>query len=278
MAENIMFNSAYEPSVEIEFAQGLWEKKSEAEKAWQAIGTYNRFAMQNEEYFVGARTLSSLAIVLDNRTDGIELLNGLAGRNLQYDIIYEHQLTAEILKPYKVVAALTAKMVRNSAVAALQKFVAAGGKLIVGGESLTCNETGAQTPLPSWIGTKMAKGESTHWGTLPDVDQIASQLHAADTSPFVQVVAPPQVLYSVTQQPAKGRILIHLANYIPRSASKCTIQIDARPHTCRLLSPDKPAIAVHAVPKGEKRVQIEIDGIDIYSVLIMETNGNRPSA
>ena len=45
---------------------------------WDAIGQYNRFFADHSEYYVGAKSLASLAIVLDNRSEGEAILNGLA--------------------------------------------------------------------------------------------------------------------------------------------------------------------------------------------------------
>lgn len=266
MAENIMFNSAYEPSVEIEFAQGLWNNTPEAQSAWAAIGEYNRFAMENEEYFVGAQPLSSIAIVLDNHTDGMELLNGLSGRNLQYDILYEDQLSAERLKPYSAVAVLTAKRLRAKAVDVLQGFVAGGGAFFLGVDSMTSDLSGASVPLPPWTTRKNV----TRLPQLSDVDAIASQLRSAVVSPSVVVTTPPHVLYSVAQQPEKARILIHFVNYIPRSEARCRIRTNELPHSCKLISPDRPSLAKPTMQEENGHGTLNIDGIEIYSVLVLE--------
>ena len=70
MAENMMFNMATELFVEGRFAYGLWYAEPEILRVWNAIGQYNRFFADNKEYYRGARSLATLAIVLDNRSEG----------------------------------------------------------------------------------------------------------------------------------------------------------------------------------------------------------------
>jgi hypothetical protein len=74
LAENMMFNMATELFVEGRFAYGLWYGEPEIMQIWDAIGQYNRFFADNNEYYVGAQSLASLAIVLDNRSEGVPIL------------------------------------------------------------------------------------------------------------------------------------------------------------------------------------------------------------
>ena len=272
IAENLMFNSAYEPSVEIRFAEGLWNNKPEAEEAWQAIAQYNEFAKENEEYFIGAQTKAIIAIVLDDLTDGVEILNGLAGRNLQYVILYEHQVDCAILTSYKVVALLTAKRVRDSALAALRMFVERGGKLFIAGESASLDEKGRPRVRPSWMGTNFGMGESTIWDVVPDVDVLAHYLSAADTNPAFQISTPSQVLYSIAEQREKGRTLIHFVNYSPISAGRCTVITDAQPRSIRVISPDGAAGEKSITLDKSGRMKVAIQSIVIYSILVLENS------
>jgi len=280
MAENMAFNSVYEPSVEIEFAQGLWSSRPEAEAAWKAIGAYNAFGMKNEPYYLGAQPHAGIAIVLDNRTTKMEILNGLAAKNLQYKILYEDQLTPERLKRYRVVAAIDAIMVRSSALSALQEFVQSGERLFLAGAFATQDETGALTTPPAWIDSETKTGRVVRWKPLPSVAEIAAQLAAAEPAPLVQVTAPPQILYSMTEQTAENRLLIHLMNYKPHSPGKCTIEIHVPDAHCTVISPDPklPKLStMRTLEKDERHTRLELDAIDIYSVVIVDTHVARPA-
>ena len=130
MAENMMFNVANELFVEGRFAYGLWFAEPEILRVWNAIGQYNRFFADNEQYYRGARSLATLAIVLDNRSEGEAILNGLAGRNVLYHVLYEHELSAGKLRPYAAVALLTAGMVRDRALVGLGTVCQRGRKAV----------------------------------------------------------------------------------------------------------------------------------------------------
>ena len=173
-------------------------------RAWKAIGQYNRFFADNAEYYRGAQSLASLAVVLDNRSEGEAILNGLAGRNVLYHVLYEHELTPDELKPYAAVALLTADMVRDRALAALEQYVAAGGKLFAAAQAATQGrerQAAASARRGSGRSTARAKRctgsrsrRSTSWPVAPRGRPAAAGAGRA----------PAGVLYNVTQQPETG--------------------------------------------------------------------------
>jgi hypothetical protein len=139
------------------FGHDLFRGDPGAMSVWQAIGRYNRFFADNEEYYVGAASVASLAIILDDRGDGVELLNGLSSRNVLYDVLYERDVTPKELKPYAAVALLTAKMVRDRAVKTLEEYLAGGGKVVAAGAVATQDETGSPRSQPSFLHTNVGK-------------------------------------------------------------------------------------------------------------------------
>src|SRR5262249_48374784 len=130
MAECRMFGISMEIYVEGKgLAYGLLTGKSEAKRIWSAIGKYNRFFADNEDIYVEAKPVAPIAVILDDRSLGVPLLNALAGRNVSYDVLYEHDLTVAKLAPYSAAVVLTAPTLRASAISALDAFVRGGGKL-----------------------------------------------------------------------------------------------------------------------------------------------------
>ena len=106
LAEAMMFGISMELFVEGAFAHGLATADPESRRIWNAIWQYNQFFADNQEYFTAGRSMASLAIVLDDRSSDMALLNGLAARKVLYDVIYEHDLTEAKLAPYSAVALL----------------------------------------------------------------------------------------------------------------------------------------------------------------------------
>ena len=204
-AEAMMFNVANELFVENRFAYGLWHGEPEIMKTWDAIGVYNRFFAKNRDYYVAARSAAALAVVLDNRSEGIEILNALSGRNVLYNVLYEHELTSERLKPYTAVLLLTAETMRNGASMALEQYVHSGGRCFVAPKTATADEFGRRREPPAWFGQTSGQGQMVCWHELPAVDEAARQLFAALPPPAVRLQAPPSVLYNVTEQPRGGQ-------------------------------------------------------------------------
>jgi len=270
LAENMMFGAANETFVEGAFAHRLWERDPETMKIWRAIGVYNRFLADNEAYYTDTRSMASTAVVLDNRSQGVPLLNGLAGRRVIYDVLYEHELTPGRLKPYAVVALLTTEMAHDRAVKALEEYVTGGGKLIAVGKVLTRDEKGRPRPQPGFIRAKTGKGESIYFDQLPSIDELARKLLAADHPPPVTVTAPPGVLYNFVEQPKDGRVIVHLLNYTLRPVQSIQVRAQGKFTEARLLTPDRPREPALVIASSATMAEVQVPFLRTYSILVFE--------
>ena len=270
LAESMMFGIASEGFVEGTFAHNLFRGDPEAKSVWQAIGRYNRFFADNEEYYVGARSVASLAVILDESSEGLELLNGLASRNVMYDVLYEHDVTPGKLKPYAAVALLTAERVRDRAVKALEEYVAGGGKVVAVGNVATQDERGSPRPQPSFLHTKTGRGECLYFEKLPPMDELARTLLAADRLPKVSVVAPKGVLYNFVEQPKTGRVIVHLLNYTLQPAPYVQVTAHGDFGRVRLLSPDSTRLPVQVTASSSARTEVQVPSLGTYSILVFD--------
>jgi len=270
LAESMVFGIGSEVFMEGTFGHDLFRDDPKAQSVWQAMGRYNRFFADNEEYYVGARSVASLAIILDDSSDGVELLNGLASRNVMYDVLYEHELTPGKLKPYAAVALLTAEMVRDRSVKALEEYLAGGGKVVAAGNVATQDERGSPRPQPSFLRTKTGRGECLHFEKLPPMDELARTLLAADRRPLVSVVAPKDVLYNVVEQPKPGRVIVHLLNYTLHPAP--SVQVTARGDFGRVrrLTPDSIREPVRVIASSSATTEVQVPSLEIYSILVFD--------
>jgi hypothetical protein len=278
MAENMMFSIATELFIEGRFAHDLWYAKPEALRAWGAIGQYNRFFADQQPYYVGAHSLATLAIVLDNRSEGEAILNGLAGRNLLYHVLYEHELTPAKLRPYAAVVLLTADMVRDRAISALDEYVAGGGKLFIAPQAAQKDENGRRRQRPAWFGQKHGKGAAVTWQRIPPINEMAAALRAADRPSLARIEAPTGVLYNVTEQPQAGRLLVHLTNYLPRPVGKIVVAVPGRYKGVTLLTPDVRCESPRLLRSTETVTEIELPQLKIYSLLVFRPERERSDA
>lgn len=136
---------------------------------WDAIGQYNNFFTDNEEYYVKAKSVAPLAVVLDDRSLEVTMLNGLASRGVVYNVLYEHDLTPQKLSGYAAVALLQTDTLRDKALSALTAFAGRGGKLFSAGNVGTLDENGRARPKPALF------SRGTYYEKLPDVDHSCSK-------------------------------------------------------------------------------------------------------
>jgi hypothetical protein len=265
LAEAMMFGISMELFVEGAFAHGLATGDPATRRIWDAIGRYNRFFADNEEYYTGARSLAKLAIVLDDRSSDVAVLNGLAARNVLYDVVYEHDLTAEKLAPYTAAALLTAQTVRDRALAALELFVARGGKLFAAADAATLDETGRRRARPAVF------GRGIYYEKLPALDGLAATLTAA-AGGAARVDAPKGVLFNAAKQTAGGRsrVLVHLLNYARTPARGVKVTVQGKYSGARLLSPDSTRVAVRALPVPGPGLEVEAPELGTYSLIVLE--------
>jgi hypothetical protein len=160
LAEAMMYGISMELFVEGSFADGLRTGNPETRQIWDAIRHYNQFFADHEGFYTSTKSLAPLAIVLDDRSSDVALLNGLAAHNVAYDVLYENDLTSDKLAPYSAVALLTANTVRAKALAAIQSFVAHGGKLFAAGVRASVQVAAPKGVFYNALSQSAARGQS----------------------------------------------------------------------------------------------------------------------
>jgi hypothetical protein len=275
LAEAMSFGVGMEVFVEGAFARGLFEHDPSAMAIWRAIGSYNRFFAQHEQYYTGTKSVASVAVVVDDRSESLSLLDGLAARHVLFDVLYETDLTAEKLAPYKVVALLTARTVRQRALSALETYQTSGGRVLAAGEAGTRDEAGQKHAPPEWFGKQTGKGECTYYQQLPSLDDLSNTLRDAAGPGPIQVKAPAGVLYNIVQQLTTGRTMIHFLNYPLKPSGGITVVSQTKYARISLLSPDAPQAIQLSVPPGAP-AELKVPSVRIYSLLVLETHNPRP--
>jgi hypothetical protein len=269
MAEAMSFGAANELFVEDSLATALWNRDPEAIALWNAIANYNRFFAANEAYYTDTKSAASLAVVLDDTSRGVDLLNDLAARNVLFDVIYARDLTLRRLSRYSEVAVLTAETVSNKALAALEHYVREGGRLIVAGQSASLDQDGSRRPHPSFFGQRLGKGECVYYEQTPSLEQLAAVLRQHAKSKVPAIDAPAGVVYNVVNQPASRREIIHLLNYGPSAAGEIKVQLKKKYRSATLLSPDSGQPTSLTVSRGASGGEITIPSLKIYSMVVL---------
>lgn len=232
LAEAWPFGAAQQLFSEGSFADGLYRARPEAMEIWQAVGRYHRFHAANETLFTHADPWASVMVVLDESSAGVALMNALAARNVNYRVLYEHDLTKDYLRAARAVV-VAAREPRPRAAAAIETFAASGGKVF-----------------------RLSEAAS--------IDTLARDLTAAAPPPFT-LEAPAGVLAVAATQNVGQRLLIHLFNYTPQAAGKVSVAVRGTVKSAVLYTPDDSRGALRV-----DGARIEVPWLDTYGVVVVQ--------
>jgi hypothetical protein len=273
MAESMAFGIGQEQYVEGRPAHQLLTGFPPAAAVWQAVGEYNRFFEEHEELYTGARSSAPLAVVLDDRSEGIPLLDGLASRGVPFEILYERDVTPQTLSRYRAVALLTARTVRDSALAALEQFVKTGGQLLAAQDAGTIGEDGKSHPRPAFFSGRLGRGLATIVESTASVDQLAKTLLNISGDQPIHLDLPAGVLYNITEQPRENRIIVHLLNYGSEQVPKLNLEVRGPYHRAYLVSPDNGTKLIVTPNSDSTRTTLQVEHLGTYSMIVLPTGG-----
>jgi hypothetical protein len=267
LAEKMSFGIALEEYVEGRPAHQLITNDPTATAMWRSVGKYNQFFTAHEDLYTRAHSVAPLAVILDDRSEGVPLLDSLAARGVQFNVIYEHDVNRKLLLPYKAVALLTAELVRGSALESVEDFAQKGGKVIAAGNAARFDEKGASRPWSPFFRSGGGDGMAAYFEKLPPADQLADTLKKACGDPRVRFHGPPGVLFHATEQ--GQRMLIHLLNYTLEPIDHVDLDVEGQFQSARLLSPDSGA-SLEKTDLNHGVARLRIPRLAVYSVVVLD--------
>lgn len=185
----------------------LFERRPEMMQIVEAAAQAHGFVREHAELVLGARSKADVAIILDDRMRGRALLERLARRNVQFDVLYDWDVRPERLARYQRILAMDCKLISGEACSALVSYANSGGPFRVVGESGAADQWGqprTNNPLDAWKTEPAGTSEDALVAFL--VDGI---------EPTFTVVDNPYILFTVTEpKSAAGTTVVHLMNYL----------------------------------------------------------------
>jgi hypothetical protein len=275
LAEKMSFGIALEEYVEGRPAHQLITNDPMATAMWRSVGKYNQFFTAHEDLYTHVHSVAPLAVILDDSSEGVPLLDSLAARGVQFNVIYERDLNRELLSPYKAATLLTAEFVRATALDALEAFSQKGVQVIAVGNAARFDEKGSGRTRPFFFRPERGSGMAAYIEKLPPVDELAEILKKACGNSGVRFQAPPGVLFHSTEQ--GKRLLIHLLNYTLEPIDHLDLEVDGQFQSARLLSPDGEA-SLEKVDLNQSRANLRIPRLAIYSVVALDRKVAIPQA
>ncbi len=273
LAEAMSFGVSEELFVEDAFATQLWNHDPQAVAVWKGIGKYNRFFQDHAQYYAGSESVAPVAVVLDDSSRGVSLLDGLAARNVLFNVLYARNLTPRVLARYSAVAVLTADRVSDKSLAAMEEYIRLGGKLFVAGKAASLDGRGRPRGRPAFFGRDIGKGKCDYFNQIPPVDKLADILRAATVTRLPALESSPGVIYNVARQPGTRRLIVHLLNYRPAAVQKIRIILHGKYRSATLLSPDMPRAQSLAVAGSSRRSGevVTIPSLRTYAILVLSS-------
>ena len=153
--------------------------------------------------------------------------------------------------------------------AALEQFVRKGGQLISAEKSATLDEQGAARQLPSFFRNTTGPGRGMHLEQVPPIEELAKILRAASASP-ISLEAPPGVLYNVTEQEDRRRVIVHILNYTLAPVTNLKLEVAGTYRAGRAVSPDDGGSFTISSGFGPKSATIQIPRLQIYTTLVLD--------
>ena len=286
IAECAMYGVSLEPYFEGMFLRDLYFGVPEARRGLDAIGQYNAFLEQQEEYYTHPQSTARVAILSDTTDEVIPLLGSLSSENLNYEVKFNYQ-QPESLERYKVIVLPHTNPLPAAWTQALDKWTDGGGTLIAvqdaslfaPGASATDAEMGlagvlgiSRRALPSTAHeNKHGKGLALYLPQSPPVSELLKLIRSRlGDSELVQVERRPPLLSNVVSQPEYSRTVVHLLNY--RQDRQTNIRLRGRFPLAKveILSPDALNSKEAAVIRRGEEWEVVVPELQTYDLVVMQ--------
>jgi hypothetical protein len=307
LAESAAFQAALQTYFEGTFQRDLYFGNPKALENLKAIGQYNQFLQENENYYTSPQSVAKLAIISDTSDRIVPLLNDLAAMNVQFDILFNYQEPdLPTLKKYTVVLLPNTNPVSERLCANLAQFTRQGGTLIAVGDASVYpgpGETRNDFGLAEVLGVSLRKlpkdkttnlvgsGKAIYYPAYGDIARVLSipddpswlslnrnlladlghELKSlAGSSETLSVHAPPTVLYNVVRQAEPRRLVLHLLNYAQEPTFDITVEVRAPVGHVESRSPDVPGVVSLPVKTNGTVSTFEAPRLVTYSLISID--------
>lgn len=292
IAESAIYHVSLEPFFEGRFLRDLYFGVPEAMEGLRAIGTYNSFLEQNEQYYTHPQSLARVAILSDTTDTVVPYLNQLAKHNLNYDVLFNYQIPQEEhLKQYKVIVLPNTNPLSSVWCEVLARWVQEdGGTLIVVQDASLFSPSSASAMQDFGLGTLLgiskrkipdsievrsqAKGSVVYLPNLPPAGEMFSLIQRYSKQLELVGVEPRDaILSNVAYQPEYRRVVLHLLNYRQESEKGLRVEVGAQVEKIEILSPDHLSTTKAQVLRRGDSWEIVIPELKTYDLVAIYLSG-----
>ena len=287
-----MYHASLEINPEGRFLRDIYFKTPAAMEGLRAIGVYNGFLEQNEQYYTVPESLSRVAILSDTTDDVVPYLNQLSEKNLNYDVIFNYQVPREErLKQYKVIVLPNTNPLSKSWCEVLAKWVQEdGGALIVVQDASLFSSSPVPANQDFGLGklleiskrelpTSMkvihrGQGSAIYLPNQLPVGEMFSLIQRyVKQSELVNVEPREAILSNVAYQQKDRRIILHLLNYRQKLVNGIHIEVRTPVDKVEILSPDNLSKTKAQVLHRADHWEIVVPELQTYDLVAIYTSG-----
>ena len=277
----------------------------------KGLSRYFHFLREQEEYYHPATSYAQVALVYADRAMQLgdapllrtlkRLGHRLIDGHVPFDMLFDADLSPEILKPYRLLILPNVKYLSTKQVEVVRAYVEGGGRLISTDETACCDENGTVLPqcmLEDVYGTggdgeislnvfgkgaclyipEVPKDERNPGGGCrdeipprPEADAFGQdflrRLRELVETPLLETTASWTVEITPYIQEAKGRLVLHMVNYNRDESAPRELSVPERDIWISVCLPENSSASALRLLSpdcnGEESLPFEQDGINI---------------
>lgn len=292
IAESAMYHASLEINPEGRFLRDIYFEVPAAMDGLRAIGVYNGFLEQNEQYYTDPESLSRVAILSDATDAVVPYLNQISEKDLNYDVIFNYQIPREeLLKQYKVIVLPNTNPLNRVWCEVLANWVREdGGTLIVvqdaslfSSSPVPGNQDFGLGKLlgiskreipPSMKVIPQGKGSGVYLPSPVPAGEMVSLIQSyVKQSELLKVDSRDAVLSNVAYQPRYRRIVLHLLNYRQELEKGLCVEVRAPIEKVEILSPDHLSETKAQVARHGNSSKVIVPELQTYDLIAIYLSG-----
>ncbi len=278
IAEAAVFGAAQARDMEGPFDERLIAGDPAALASWNAIGEINGFLKAHEEFYVGARNVSPLVVLLPSQypsgfswhDETHPIFDFLARHNILFDIKLADKVSEKDLASYQALMAPFYASLSSEQQEMIQRYQAAGGNVYVITDRAELGALKAETSSVATLNSVVtdATVQKEVLGKLESLRRDGANVTLQGTHP---------VLANLTAVEDRNRLMLHLLNYASKPATNIRVKLTLgsgfarlQDHKPTLASPDHGLSPLRSVSWDGRNLEFTLPSLDTYAVVYLQ--------
>ncbi len=246
----------------------LHHRRPAAWKVLESMGAYYRHQLKHHEYFQRGEPVAAVGVIgyegppeaLPGRRQAayqqghlVALLDYLAAWNIQFEVLFEDRLRAEVLDTFSLIVVAETDHMPPGAPQALESFALRGGRLLVPEGARLASSTALMNLPPAAFLVSRS----------PALLRDAIRKHISP--PLVEVGHSPPILSRAVRQ--KQRVAVHLLNYAKRPVGPVPVRFHGAASRAEAIIPELGAAQALPLRSEGGRTTVTVPEFPIHALV-----------